>query len=359
MTASAWIPVLAGQVVDDYRVGSCLGGGEFGLVFEVTKLSTGARFAMKVLVPGSSAQAATEFDGESALLRKLSSCSGVINLVDSATAMIPVTVHGNVVDLPVHYFVMALASATLEDVILDPVKLAALPWSERLAHWRGAVKGVHQMHLKHVVHRDLKTSNCLLMLHKGETEVRVADLGRSRDLALPASIPPQLYVYGRGDARYAPPEHLWCQGGMTERDFRDADLYGLGSLFVELATGHPMTGLAIGSWVDARREGEQDLFAGNPRDLSMLRPKYRQAIELMAVGVPAAIRHDAIALIRQLCDPVPSERQPRRALGKRCVPDNGLLWLLRQADIMSTRLSVVRRQHRYRKNSTNSPNRSA
>ena len=340
-----WVPALEGQTLAGYLIGSnsFLGGGAFGLVFEVTEVSTKARFAMKVLVPGDP-QSAAEFDGEGLLLKKLNGCSGVIDCVKSGSVMLDLNLNGIAVQLPFKYYVMAVASGVLEELVVDPVRLAAMPWLERLGHWRGAIKGVHQMHLNNVVHRDLKSSNCLLMLKGGDIEVKIADLGRSKDLSLPPSVPPINYAVGRGDPRFAPPEHLWLQGGGTAADFRNGDLYGLGSLFVELATGHPVTALAIGSMQDlqrARLEGAQDHRAGKRRDLAVLRSKFHRAID--QIDMPASIRHDARQLIKQLCDPVPTERQPKLA-GKRRQPDPGLLWLLRRADILTHRLSVAERQ---------------
>ena len=353
-----WATSLIGQVLGSYTVDDCIGGGHYGLVFEVTNVKTGSKFAMKVLIPNSDADAATDFDGEGLLLGKLNKCSNVINLIESGTATIPVQLqNGLSVPLPFKYHVLSLASGVLEEVLANPVHRNSVPWLERLSHWRGAIKGVHQMHLNTVAHRDLKSSNCLLMLRGGETELRVADLGRSKDFSNSASLQPQAYLSGRGDRRFAPPEYLWLQGGNTEKEFRNADLYGLGSLFVELATGQPMTALAIGNWASAVRQGEHDYLAGTHRDLATLRPQFRRAAEEMAEELPAVIRHEAVALISQLCDPVPTERQPRRFPGRRVVPDDGLSWLLRRADILSRRLSVEIRVPSYK--SLKNTNRSA
>ncbi len=305
---------------------------------------------MKVLTPGNDAQAATEFDGEGELLCKLSGCTSVINWIESGSESLSVSVNGVAVPLPFKYHILAMASGALEELIVDPTRRQALPWGERLNHWRGAVKGVHQMHLNMVAHRDLKSSNCLLMVQKGNSEVRLADLGRSKDFANPPSLPEIEYISGRGDLRYAPPEHLWFQGGSTAADFRNADLYGLGSLLVELATGHPMTALAVGSWQDARSEGQRDFLSGHRRDLGTLRPRFSRAIEELGGELPPVIRHESIALLKQLCDPVPAQRQPRPPHGKRVAPDPGLAWLLRRADILGRRLNVSSRRPIYRSN---------
>lgn len=339
-TNASWIPALLNQTMGGYRLDAFLNGGSFGLVFEATNLATSSRVAVKVLPPGTHADAVAEFDIEGVLLEKLVKCSSIVTWIDSGVEAIQVQVNGSPVQLPCKYHVLSLASGSLEELIIDPARRSALPWPERLSHWRGAIRGVHQMHLHDVAHRDLKASNCLLMLSGTNTEVRVTDLGRSKDFSLPPSLPVNAYVAGRGDARFAPPEFLWCQGGSGAIDFRNADLYGLGSLLVELATGHPLTSLAVGPWHVARNQGIQDFQTGQRRDLSVLRPDFHRAIEQAAAEIPSVIRHDAVQLIRQLCDPVPSERQPKRAPGRpRNAPGKGLDWLLRRTDILSIRLS--------------------
>ncbi|WP_102144713.1 protein kinase domain-containing protein [Mycobacterium hubeiense] len=341
---SPWATGLLGEVINGYRICRYLGGGGFGLVFEATNISTGSSFALKVLEPSSDAQAAAEFDSEGVLLKKLLNRSGVINWIESSTAMLPVSLpSGAAAHLPVKYHVMALASGALDEVLDDPARRAAIPWEERISHWRGAVLGVHQMHLSKVAHRDLKSGNCLLMVNKGNTELRLTDLGRAKDFSLPPTLSADVYASGRGDVRFAPPEYLWLQGGLAETDFRMADLYGLGSLLVELATGQPMTGLAIGSWGDIqkmRMQGVQDRQKGVKRDIATLRPKFYRAIEHVAVEFPPAIRDEGVRLLRQLCDPEPS-RRTYKSMGRIPKdPDAGCLWLLDRADIMLKRLKL-------------------
>lgn len=296
-----WVPALEGQTLAGYHldIGSCLGGGAFGLVFEVTEVSTNSRYAMKILVPGDP-QTAAEFNSEGVLLQKLNHCSEVIDWVDSGTVTLDLNLNGNQVQLPFGYHVMALAAGTLEELVVDPARRAAMPWLELISLWRRAIKGVHQMHLNNVAHRDLKSSNCLLVARSKDLDVRIADLGRSKDLSLPPSVLPIFYAVGRGDPRFAPPEHVWFQGDGTAEDFRNADLYGLGSLFAEIATGHPITALAIGSAMDlqkARFEGAQDHQKGNRRDLAVLRPKFHRAID--QIDLPPVIRQDARQLLKQ------------------------------------------------------------
>lgn len=339
--AASLIPALSGQDLGLYRLDGCLGGGGFGLVFHATNTTTGAEVAVKLLVPSPDPHAAAEFDAEGILLRKLTKCDAVVNLVDSGTADFPMTTtNGLVVPLPFKYLVLSLASGALNELTRDPARLAALAWADRLALWRGAVKGIHQMHLKSVAHRDIKADNCLLMVSGNRTEVRMTDLGRSKDFSLSPTLLPQEYLRGRGDLRFAPPEFLWFQGSYGAAELRAADIYGLGSLLAELATGHPMTALALGSWQTVAAEGQRDFLAGTRRDLAILRPQIRRAVDEAAEQMPREIRHDAAVLLAQLCDPVPRARFPQRRLNKKFVPEPGIHWLIRSADILIKRLSI-------------------
>ena len=346
----AWADSLIRMTLGGYRLERCIGQGGFGYVFEVVAASTGASFAMKVLSPSKAfdAEALLDFDNEGILLARLNRCSSVINLVDSGSETISVTLAESSISvpLPLKYHVLSLASGSLDELLSSPETRDKLAWSDRIGLWRGAVKGVHQMHLKSVAHRDLKSSNCLLVVVGGRSDVRLADLGRSKDYTRAPHLPNEIYLSGRGDLRHAPPEFLLLQGGSAREDFRNADLYGLGSLLTELATGQPMTALAMASWSDARKLGLEDFHAGRIRDLATLRPQFRSAIELVSETFPPPIRRTATDLLSQLCDPDPSQRRPQRSPGRRYHPDDGLEWLLRRADILGRQLTVAPKRHK-------------
>lgn len=341
-----WETALTGNTLGPYRLERVLGRGGFGYVFEATNQETATPFALKVLSPsrGHDASAVIDFENECTLLKKLNPCSSVINLVDSGVENVLVTLGGGEVPLSLKYHVLALASGSLDELLVSPEQRLQLAWSERLRLWRGAVKGVHQMHLKSIAHRDIKSENCLLMVAGHRTEVRLADFGRSKDYTTPLRNSPEHYAEGRGDRRFAPPEHLLYQGGSTEDDYKSADLYGLGSLLVELTTGQPMTAIALGSWADVQRLGLDDLTAGVVRDLATLRPSFRSAIEAVSEEFPGSIRQDAAKLLAQLCDPVPIARMPQRYKGRRAYIESDMHWLLRRIDILSHRLKVADRK---------------
>jgi serine/threonine protein kinase len=355
MSASLWASLLEGRQVGDYVLESHIGDGGFGIVYRGRHTTTDAVVAVKVLDPGqaSDPQFSSEFQNEGVLLRKLHKRSHVINWIDSGTQVVHVSLNGASAPISVSFHVLALASGGLAEITSVPANLAAIAWDERIAHWRGAILGVHQMHLSTVAHRDLKAENCLLMAGtKNSIEVRVADLGRSKDFSLAPTMPAIAYLAGLGDLSHAAPEFLYLQGGESGDDFRLADLYGLGSLLTELATGHSMTSLAIGSWNAVFQQAQLDLRAGVTRNLATLQSPYRRACAEAVQDIPPVIRGDVAAVLAQLCNPVPRQRLPRYG-GRRKRRDDGLQWLLAKADILSRRLKVENKNRSFkRKQST-------
>lgn len=337
-----WAAALEGEKVGEYKLVDFLGNGAFGLVYRAKHQDTDATVAVKILDPMRSGEprAVEEFHNEGVLLQKLVRRSHVINWIHTDTQHVAVA---GGLPTPISFHVLAEASGGLDELTGDPAVLAAMPWVERVDHWRGAVLGTHQMHLSQVAHRDLKAENCLLMVGKRDAvEVRVADLGRAKDFSRSATLAKPDYLIGRGDPSHAAPEFLHIQGGSTGKDFCLADLYGLGSLLTELATGHSMTALALGPWTDVFVAARQDFEAGISRELSSLRPQFMSAAQEAAQSAPSSIRHDLATLLTQLCDPVPENRLPK--VRGRAVPvTDGLPWLLRRADIMKKRLQIENR----------------
>jgi serine/threonine protein kinase len=341
----AWKSILKGQKLGGYELQVCLGAGFFGLVFEAQNLATSARVAVKVLLPSSDPGAVVDFENEAILLRKLNGCDGVITYVDGGHESIEMIANGVSVPMPIRFHVLAVASGSVDELILDPVARSELDWTERIRIFRGAVKSVHQMHLAGVAHRDLKSSNCLLMVNGSTTKLRLGDLGRSKDLRSPPTMLNGDYIQGRGDLRFAAPEFLWLQGGDSAGDFMAADYYGLGSILVELATGQPLTGLALGNVGAELQQAKVDLQHGQTRDLATLNLQYRRVIAEVMDSMPKSIQHDGQVLLASLCDPLPAERLARSPYhrDRHLEP---LEWLLRRADIMIRRLEIDAREER-------------
>ncbi len=322
----------------DYCPIAFLGSGAFSLVYEAMHVPSGAHVALKILKPGASLDENREFENEGQLLVKLSGSSGVVNLLDTTSAQVSVTLAatGQNVLLNTRFHVLELANACLVELLAHRGRL---PWSERLELYRGVALGVHQMHCKHVMHRDLKTANCLLFERPGhDVAAKVADLGRSRDLTQLPGASPWQYIVGRGDPNFAPPETLWQLGQDQAASHRQVDLYGLGSLFFELATGIGLTGIALlPKWsviagdlalpTDRRRL----LYASRAHEI---RGWFETAYALLGKELPPSIRAYSTGLVRHMCDPVPERRMPVVGPGRHATSTHDLNWLLRSIDIL-------------------------
>ncbi len=339
---AAWAAALCGQRFGDYETSAYIGGGGFAFVYQATQLSTRTEVALKVLVPNSVQGAVEEFSTEGELLDRLRRASGVVTIVETGQETAQVSFQGMNLPLPIYFHAMELASGCLEELLAQRDELS---WLERLQLWRGVILGVHQMHLRRIAHRDLKSGNCLLFIRrKQETACKVSDLGRSRDLTRPARYDRRSYLIGRGDLRFAPPEFLWLQGEETPEGHRAADLYGVGSVLFELATGVGLTQMALGFGPELIEENASAASLGQGIDLAILSSKFEAALDIFADELPPVIRHDGRALLKQLVSPDPASRWPR-IQGRRVSRTDGLEWLFRPVDILIKRLQAEQREN--------------
>lgn len=338
----AWVTLLKDVQLDQYRIGAYRGSGQFSLVFEAEDVDSGSQVALKVVIPGSQPEDEFEFRREAELLAMLESAVNIVGLIKSDSDIIEVTGPGGTqVPLRLHFHALELADGSLEEILADRDQISL---SERLSYWRGAIRGIHQMHRRQIVHRDLKSSNCLLYSREDiKSRCKVSDLGRAVDTSRPPHLSSFEYLVGRGDFRFAAPECLFAQGSRESRACKLADLYGLGSLLFELVTGQGITSLALGYGPHIVRNALAEAAAGRGMELSALRGKYTEAHLLFESLMPNAIREQATTLLKQLCSPVPEDRMPKQRFGKWQISPNDLEWLLRRADILIKGVSVSSR----------------
>lgn len=348
--------------IADLYLGEMLGGryevldfiapGGFCLVFRARDHQQETDVALKILKPGVAGDAVIEFETEGILLDQLRGASRVLTLLGDVANTDTITVQKPGVPvplpLPVRYLVVELADACLSDIV---VERNALDWASRLGLFRDVVLGVHQMHLQRLVHRDLKSDNVLLRIGpKNATDALVADLGRGRDTRLPTRFLSEAYLAGRGDFRFAPPELLNLIGLDDAAMFRRADLFLVGSVLFELATGQGITSIVYGdprailsqaATIDSADRGVE--YRSRVADTRAL---FQPAFELAEDEFSPAIRNEAGRLLRQLCDPEPLARE-RRCRAESRQPTWGLHWLLRRADILVKleRLKVPRARY--------------
>lgn len=336
-----WITALLGQSLGDFVLEECIGKGNFGYVFKARSVVTNSLRAVKVLSPQANADSRAEFNNEGMLLARLKGSSHVVGHYESSSQTLILQLGspaglsiGTAVQVPldISYHVLELAHGVLSEIL---PQASALSWHEKLSLWRGAILGVHQMHLRQLVHRDLKSDNCLMFSRsKGVTDCKVSDLGRSRDLSNRPSHAPSQYVIGLGDLRFAPPEFLFIQGIETAAAHRAVDLYGLGSLLFEIVTGVGLTAMVFGDPWPILAQSQADIQRGQRTDVASLRPHYSAALMAFNDELPGPLKYLGLATVQRLCDPVPADRFPMTGLGRRAVVQHGLERLTRTADIL-------------------------
>lgn len=325
----------------DYLIGVLIGSGGFAGVFEAVQQGSGDIVAVKALAfNGRPLNAPAEFQAEIELLRLLAACSNVVTLLDEGVYTTQLTAPGGLV-FPVHVPYMVLDRAVIGiDALL--ANRHQLSWLDRMNLYRDLVKGVHQMHLKRLVHRDLKAANGLA--YHDKPQGRITDLGRSKNTRESPRYPAHAYQTGMGDRRFAPPELLWGLGATTPEGHCRTDLYLLGSLFYEFATATGITAAALTNpfaWMAhaAALPDEQARQRDYAARIPYLRNQYGPVYTLFESELPRSIAKEATALLRQLTDPDPAKREPtglRRALPLRW----DLQWLLYRLDIFTKRLVI-------------------
>ena len=328
-----------------YRLVSHLADGNFSHVFKTTDQRSGALVAVKMLQPSAAVhpESPVEFEHEGELLEALKRSRNVIGLIDSGDSNITVTINQTPLPLSVSFHVMELADGALSELL--PLR-HEVDWGDKLQIFRDVVSGIHQMHSKQIVHRDLKASNVLLFdTATRRPAAKVSDLGRSRDLTQPPRFDVDSYAAGRGDRSHAPPEHLWQLGSADHAALRMADVYLLGSVLYELATGQGITSVTLPDWSSHLRavgsmspQEREASFRVAGRHMGEM---HEIALGLLADETPPEIRHLVVDLVRQMCNPVPARRE-RRFRAERNTPAWGLQWAIRRVDIITKNLENTR-----------------
>lgn len=258
----------------------------------------------------------------------------MIELLDSGqhTVNLRHSPSGGRISVTTDFAVLELAAGSLADLLLYG---PSFTWPDRLGLYRDVVKGVHQMHLKRIVHRDVKAENGLVL--ERPPVAKIADLGRAHDTSEAPRFAVEAYLLGRGDTHFAPFEFLWLQGTQDPEDQARADVFLLGSLLFEMATGVALTALVTGNPAAVIHATAALPPADRERDWQANIPKLREgarpAMESFALSLPPAIRVRARSLLEQLTDPDPACRLSAAHGARRHISDPwDLQWLLDRID---------------------------
>jgi eukaryotic-like serine/threonine-protein kinase len=338
-----------GQVFDGrWEVGRFLGDGGFSIVFECLDRVSSAERAIKILsVTQNSAQYLAEFENDGDLLELLADRSNIITIhARGAHPMRLESSSGVPVSVNVPFIVLERADANLVELLVNRHQI---DWEERLGLLRQVVKGIHQMHQREVVNRDLKAENVLLVAEGRNALAKLCDFGRSRNTRQPARFGPLAYEHGRGDSRFAPPELIWGLGDEDPDAMRLADLYLIGSILFEFATGVGITSLALGNPIAWRNRATNMTEPARKRDFVMnasdLQTRYGVAYDAFALELPGPVRQVGLRLLRQLTSVQPEFREPRPSGRRHELPIRwDLQWVLRRIDIMTLALRTSRRR---------------
>ena len=202
-------------------------------------------------------------------------------------------------EMVVQYLIFEFADCDLRKqlALMGNVETA---WKLRALHHMAT--GLMQLHRSDIAHQDLKPSNVLVF---GGAESKVSDLGCA---SLKNASGPRDDREVAGDPGYAPPEILY--GFISpEWSFRriGCDLYLLGSMVVFLFTGLSMTSLICGYVSAGHRWSE---WRGTYSDvLPYVRDAFGQAVPTFATQIgDDTLRSSLVEVLRQLCDPDPSQR---------------------------------------------------
>jgi nucleotide-binding universal stress UspA family protein len=206
--------IVAGASVDAFRVLEVLHTGGFGVVCRVTAPDGGPPRVMKVprVGPGEPGVNVVAHEAERAVLAALRG-PHVPRLVASG-------------DLAQPYLVM-------EEVRGRPLeeRLAGAPLPAGEVAWLGAAtaRALASIHAQRAVHLDVKPGNVLV---REDGVAVLIDFGLARHADLPDLVAEEV-VRPMGSAGYVSPEQL-----LGVRDEPRSDLFSLGVVLYELATGH-------------------------------------------------------------------------------------------------------------------------
>jgi eukaryotic-like serine/threonine-protein kinase len=225
------IPTL---LVDRYQLGRCLGKGGMSSVYEGEHVAGGVSVAIKLLTRDLTAHpnALARFLNEAQLTAKVVH-PNVVEVLDFGT-----TPEG------LAYLVMPMYEG--EDLRTTLRHEGPLSWPRArtlLVQLCAALEAVHD---RAIVHRDVKPSNCLLVIEDGEERIKLLDFGVARKI----DDSPEESVVGT-------PEYMSPEQSRGDTVDARSDIYSLGIVLGELLTGRvPFDGDSV-SAVLVRHEYER------------------------------------------------------------------------------------------------------
>jgi serine/threonine protein kinase len=266
--------VQTGVVIDDYRVGNCIHRGGMSSIYQVeapAAADPGFPLVMKVprLGRGEPTIGIESFEMEQMILPTL---SGPHVPRFAATGDMSAT----------PYIVMErIDGRSLADIVEN----APVPPEEVARIGAALADAIHSVHAQGVVHLDLKPENFVL---RPSGEAVLLDFGFAHHASYPDLLGEEQH-FAAGSAAYVSPEQL-----QDDRSDQRSDLYALGVLLYELATGkqpfgqpETLAGMRDRLWRDP----------APPRVVNARVPPWLQEVVLHCLEHDAAARYQSAAHI--------------------------------------------------------------
>ena len=215
---------LLGRNVGSYRVSKLLGKGGMGAVYMAEHPVIGSRVAIKFLH--------SQYSTDQKIVDRFFNEARAVNVIghDNILKILDL----NVTEDNIHYFVMEfLHGKALQDLVLPD---QPMPFEAAGPIVLQVCEALQAAHDHGIIHRDLKPDNVYLTVHKGKKNfVKVVDFGIAKltDESGQSTGKTQTGMV-MGTPAYMSPEQA---GGMTNRIDGRSDVYSLGVMMFQMATG--------------------------------------------------------------------------------------------------------------------------
>ncbi len=216
-------PRIGEVVAGRYRVLAKIGRGGMGSVYEAEHVTTGKRFAVKLLLPGLGRipEIARRFEREA-------KASSVLNHPN----VVAVVDFGTLDDDATLYLVMEYVPGRSLADVLDAGRIPTL---RALAVCRQVLEALSHAHAQGVVHRDLKPDN-IMLLDAGRSEEE-RDIVKLLDFGIAKLEDADGEKLTQAGVAFGTPDYMAPEQALGEEVDARADLYSLGVILYELLAG--------------------------------------------------------------------------------------------------------------------------
>ena len=258
-----------GLAIDGFTLGSCLYRGGFATIWDVAHPEHALPMVMKVptILDGYDAPTIVGFEVEQMILPRLTG------------AHVPKVIAVGDFSVMPYLVTERIAGESL----LALFRTAPRPVDEVVEVAAAMVRAVHDLHRQHVVHLDLKPAN---FLRRPTGEMVCIDFGLSRHDELPDLLAEEFQI-PMGTFPYIAPEQY-----LRQRDDLRSDIFALGAMVYELATGTKPFGEP-----ERLKQVRSRLWRDPvpPHALNADIPEWLQEVILRALEVDPALRYQSAA----------------------------------------------------------------